>query len=228
MTATMTEVRVVLADDHPVVRNGLRHLLEQARDIVVVGEAADGAAALRLVEELAPDVLLLDMELPVVSGVEVARQLAAAGAPVRVLGISAYDDPAYVFGLLNSGATGYLTKDEALAMVADAVRGIARGETGWLSRRAAARLVRRHQATAAPEDFLTAPMALSEREDQVLRLAARGSSNEQIAGALCLSMGTVKNHVTSIYSKLGVRSRAAAIAWAWERGLVAKSGPSER
>lgn len=216
----MTTTRVLLADDHPVVRNGIRQLLEEAPDLAVIGEAADGATALQLVEGLAPDVLLLDMELPIVSGVEVARRLAVAGAPVRILGLSAYDDPAYIFGLLNSGASGYLTKDEALTMVAEAVRGVAGGETGWLSRRVAARVMQRHQEQRARPDLPTESPALSEREDQVLRLAARGAANEQIAATLCLSTGTVKNHVTSIYSKLGVRSRAAAIAWAWQRGLV--------
>src|SRR5436305_11272734 len=106
----MTAIRIVLVDDHPVVRAGIRHLLEQAPDLAVVGEAGEGATALRLATELAPDVLLLDLELPGLSGVEVARRLQTAGSPVRILGLSAHDDPQYIFGLLASGAAGYLTK----------------------------------------------------------------------------------------------------------------------
>ena len=128
-------IHVVLTDDHPVVRSGIRQLLEKTADIVVVGEASDGAEALRLVSELSPDVLLLDMEMPGETGVQVARQLQAAGSPVRILALSAYDDEQYIAGLLASGAAGYLTKDEAMEMVIDAVLGVARGEIGWLSAR---------------------------------------------------------------------------------------------
>ena len=110
-------------------------MLEKAPDIVVVGEAIDGAGALCLVAELAPDILLLDVEMPGMTGVEVARRLQASGSPVRVLALSAYDDEQYIAGLLASGAAGYLTKDEAMEMVIDAVLGVARGEIGWLSAR---------------------------------------------------------------------------------------------
>jgi DNA-binding NarL/FixJ family response regulator len=109
----MTTIRVVLAEDHPITRAGIRNLLEKAADIDVVGEAGDGSETVRLVRELAPDVLLLDMELPGLKGVEVARQLQAARAPVRILALSAYDDKEYIRGLLSSGAAGYLTKEEA-------------------------------------------------------------------------------------------------------------------
>jgi DNA-binding NarL/FixJ family response regulator len=131
----MRPIRVALADDHQVVRIGVRSMLEKALDIVVVGEASDGAEALRLVAELAPDILLLDVEMPGMSGVEVARRLQASGSPVRVLALSAYDDAQYIAGLLASGAAGYLTKDEAIELIVDAVRGVARGERGWLSTR---------------------------------------------------------------------------------------------
>jgi DNA-binding NarL/FixJ family response regulator len=133
----MAAIRVALTDDHPKVRASIRHLLEQAMDIVVVGEASDGAEALRLVADLAPDILLLDVEMPGMSGVEVARRLKAAGAPVRVLALSAYDDEQYVGELLATGAAGYLTKDEAPEAIVEAVRGVARGEKGWFSRRTA-------------------------------------------------------------------------------------------
>jgi DNA-binding NarL/FixJ family response regulator len=214
----MKPIRVVLADDHPVVRSGIRTLLEKAPDIAVIGEASDGYEALRLVAELQPDVLLLDMELPRMMGLEVAQRLQAEGSPVRILVLSAYDDEQYIFGLLSSGAVGYMTKDEALSNLIDAVRGVAQGEAGWLSRRATARVMQRKLAGTKPATDQAA--LLSARERQVIQLVARGYPNEQIAETLNISDGTVKNHVTNIYGKLGVRTRAEAVAWAWKQGLV--------
>jgi DNA-binding NarL/FixJ family response regulator len=215
-------IRVVLADDHPVVRTGIRHILERAPDIDVIQEVSDGISALRLAEELVPDVLLLDMELTGLSGVEVARRLQAAGSPVRVLALSAYDDEQYIFGLLASGAAGYLIKDEALDTIVDAVRGVAQGEEGWLSRRVAAKVMRQKVARSINSTDLLA--YLSAREREVLQYVALGYTNDQIAETLCLSDGTVKNHVSNIYNKLGVRTRAEAVALAWKQGLVSNSG----
>lgn len=220
----MTVIDVLLADDHPVVRSGIRTLLEKAPDIVVVGEASDGYETLRMVEQLKPDVLLLDMELPGLKGIEVAQRLKADGASVRILALSAYDDEQYVFGLLTSGAVGYMTKDEALATITDAVRGVASGEAGWLSRRVTAKVMQHKLAHSQKVSDLLA--LLSARERQVLQLVARGISNEQIAGTLCISDGTVKNHITNIYGKLGVRTRAEAVAWAWKQGIVDQSAGS--
>lgn len=208
----MRLLRVVLADDHPIVRSGIRVLLESAPDITVVGEASGGVEALRLVVELVPDVLLLDMEMPDLSGVEVARQLKSAGSPVRILALSAYDDGQYILELLAIGAAGYLTKEEAPEAIVDAVRGVARGEEGWLSRRAAASMVawtRRDQAGGA---------LLTERETEVMRLLARGWTNNHIADELSLSERTVRFHLRNIYDKLGVDSRGEAIAWAFREG----------
>jgi DNA-binding NarL/FixJ family response regulator len=211
-------IRIVLADDHPVVRAGIRTLLEKAPGLVVVGEADDGMAALRLVAELSPDVLLLDMELPGHTGVEVARQLQAAGSPVRVLALSAYDDSQFIFGLLASGAAGYLTKDEVPQRIVDAVRGVARDEGGWLSRRVMEKVLQRQRAGKVPGAAEAA--SLTTREREVLRLVAKGQGNEQVAATLHMSEGTVKNHVTTIYSKLRLRTRAEAVAWAWQQGLM--------
>lgn len=218
----MSVIRVVVADDHPVVRSGIRALLDKVEDIVVVGEAADGATALHLAADLAPDVLLLDMELPGLTGLEVAREIQAAGAAVRVLALSAYDDEQYIFGLLASGAAGYLTKDEAPTTIVNAVRGVARGEGGWLSRRITAKVLQQRAGgrRPLPEDAA----ALSARERQVLGLLARGQANAGIAAALSLSEGTVKNHVTNLYAKLAVHTRAEAVAWAWQQGLVGGAG----
>ena len=215
MQESIPSIRIVLADDHPVVRRGIRSMLEKASDLVVVGEAGGGEEALRLVDHLAPDVLLLDMEMPDISGLEVARRLLADGSPVHVLALSAYDDEQYIFGLLDHGAAGYLTKDEAPSTIVEAVRGVARGEKGWISRRVANKLVRRKRMALE-----AATSALSDREREVLRLMGRGYNNTRIAETLFISEGTVKNHVTHIYDKLNLRTRAEAVAWAWQHGLV--------
>lgn len=132
--------RVILADDHPKVRAGIRNLLEKAPDIEIIGEAGDGEEALRLVEDLSPDVLLLDVEMPLMTGVEVARRLKEEGSSVRILALSAYQDRQYIQGMLANGASGYLTKEEVPEKIVRAVRGVARGEEEWVSRRAANRL----------------------------------------------------------------------------------------
>ena len=215
MQENIPSIRIVLADDHPVVRQGIRSMLEKASDLVVVGEAGGGEEALRLVEHLSPDVLLLDMEMPDISGLEVARRLLADGSPVHVLALSAHDDEQYIFGLLDHGAAGYLTKDEAPSTIVEAVRGVARGEKGWISRRVANKLVRRKRMALE-----AATSALSDREREVLRLMGRGYNNTRIAETLFISEGTVKNHVTHIYDKLNLRTRAEAVAWAWQHGMM--------
>ncbi len=208
----MATIRIVLADDHPIVRDGVRLLLERDPALVVVGEVGDGAGALRLVAELAPDVLVLDMALPDMDGMEVARRLRESGAPVRVLGLSAHDDEAYITGLLATGAAGYLTKDEARERIVEAVRGVARGETGWLSRRVAARL---HQRA-----LTTRETTLTDRDRQLLAHLAAGRGNAEIAATLHLGEQTVRNYLSIIYEKIGVSSRTAAVRWARERELL--------
>jgi len=210
----MQPIRVVLVDDHPVLRTGIRLLLEQLPDIVVIAEIGDGIRALEELVLLQPDVIVLDMELPGMNGIEVTRQLHAYGVAARILALSAYDDAQYIFGLLELGVAGYLTKDEAVTLIVDAVRGVARGETGWLSRRVTARLMQRQQtalqARVSPQKYL------STREKQVLQMVAQGQDNPQIAVTLSLAEGTVKNHISNIYAKLGVRTRAEAVAWFWQ------------
>ncbi len=135
-----TITRVVLADDHPKVRAGIRSLLEKTPDIVVIGEASDGIEALNLVERLSPDVLLLDMEMPRMSGSQVASILQEGASPVNILALSAYDDKQYISTMLNNGASGYITKEEVPDILIKAIRGVVKGERGWFSKRAAARL----------------------------------------------------------------------------------------
>jgi DNA-binding NarL/FixJ family response regulator len=136
----MEKVRVVLADDHPVMRLGIRNLLNRSPKIQVLGEAGSGFEALRLVDELRPDVLLLDMEMPGMDGVEVARHLKSSKSPVNILVLSAYDDKQYILAVLEQGAAGYLTKDEAPDTIIEAVLSVAHGERNWMSRKAAARM----------------------------------------------------------------------------------------
>lgn len=214
----MNPIRVILADDHPLIRAGIRGELEKTDDIQVVGEANSGSEALTLVNRLKPDVLLLDVEMPGMSGIEVARHLQANQSPVQVLALSAHDDEQYVFGLLESGAAGYLVKDEVPETIAEAVRGVAQGEEGWLSRRVTARVMKGRKTHLKSSN--QAQQLLSERELEVLRLIAQGCDNQQVAEKLFITESTVKSHCNNIYSKLGVSNRVQAAAWAWQRGLA--------
>lgn len=212
-------ITVVLADDHPVVRSGIRGMLEAAGDIRVVAEAANGQEAVDLVEQEDPDILLLDMEMPEMNGLGAARELASRGCRTRIVALSAYDDEEYIFGLLDAGAAGYLTKDEAPDMIIDAVRGVASGEDGWISSRIAEKMVRRRRALLERQSA-----ELSPRETEVLGLVGKGHTNPEISEMLFISEGTVKNHVSHIYEKLGLRTRAEAVAWAWTHGMITDSG----
>lgn len=206
-------IRVILTDDHPVVRSGIRNMLEEASDIRVVGEADNGEEALRLVDELKPDVLLLDMEMPGLTGVEVAQRLQEREAPVKVLALSAYDDEHYIRSLLSNGAAGYLTKEEAMDTIVEAVRGISEGQEGWLSRRAAASMAAWTRKDEPTREDLT------DREIEVLQLVAKGWTSSRVANELSISERTVRFHLSNVYGKLGVNSRAEAIAWAIKEGL---------
>jgi len=201
----METIRVVLADDHPYLRSGVRSHLMTTPDIVVVGEAADGVEALRLVAELTPDVLVLDVEMPRLSGIEVATRLHAAGAPVRALVLSAHDDERYFRDLLRSGAAGYLLKDDAATNLVEVIRGVARGERGWFSRRV---------MTTMTLDPLTA------REQEVLRLVAKGLRNKKIAERLVTSQSTVRFHLSNLFGKLQATSRTDLVRRARDRGCL--------
>ncbi len=207
----MNQIRVVMIDDHPIVRSGIRMLLERAGDIIVVGEADRGDEAVKMVQDLQPHVLLLDMEMPGKDGLTVARELKEAALDVRVLALSAHDDEEYIMNLLQIGAAGYLTKEEALDTIVDAVRGVAKGEEGWLSRRAAARI------TTATRKQPHKLIDLTEREEEVVALLADGNTNNEIADLIHVTERTVRFHLRNIYDKLDVNSRAAAISWALKR-----------
>ncbi|MEL6773068.1 MAG: response regulator transcription factor [Bacteroidota bacterium] len=208
-------IRVVLADDHPVFLNGLATFLREQDDLVLAGTATDGRAALDLTRRERPDVLVLDLEMPEMTGIAVAEAL--QGEATQVLILSAYQDQDYIFGALEHGAAGYLIKREPLSTILDAIRGVAGGETGWLSRRIAD-LVRRGRWRRRSEPHLLAP--LSPREREVAVEVARGRSNAEIAEALFISLSTVKKHVNAVFEKLDLPTRPRVVAWMWEHGLV--------
>ncbi len=209
---------VVIVDDHPIVRAGIRAVLSRTSDIAVLAEGQSGREALRLVAQHRPDVLILDVNLPDVSGVLVTRQLCAQGTPTAILVLTVHNDEETVFGLLDSGAAGYVLKDDALETMASAVRAVAGGQT-WLSPGIAARMMRRGDAPQAATTASTS-LPLTPRERQVLCLLAQGLDNATIAQQLVVAPRTIQNCVSTIYSKLGVSSRTEAALIAIRQGLV--------
>ncbi len=200
-------IRVLLADDHPALRVGLRVLLDRAPDVSVVGEADDGDAALADVVALLPDVAVLDCQLPGLDGVAVAREVRRRELPVRVVALSAYDDDKYLAGMRGAGAAGYLLKSEAPAEIVDAVRAVHRGESLWTE----AQLAR---ARRWEEEVVRLRESLTDREREVLLLVAQGLSNKEIAQALVVTVRTVDFHVSNVLRKLDAVSRVEAAVWA--------------
>jgi len=194
-------IRVILADDHPVIRKGIRDILTETPDINVVAEAANGNEAVDLVEHFQPDVLLLDMELPEMNGVEVTQKLKSSGAAVRILAFSAHDDWEFVFGTLNEGAAGYLLKDESMEEVIEAIRGIAIDQQGWLSRKIKEKIITMYRGIG-PHGVKITP-----REAQVCNLIIEGKTNRQIAYELQLSEKTVEKYLDSLFRKYDIVSR---------------------
>lgn len=218
-------IRILLADDHPGFRAGIRTELEKESDMTVVGEAASGKEALELVRELRPDVLLLDMELPDFNGVEVALRLEKEKIDVLILPLSGFREPEYVFALLESGAAGYMTKDESLENIIKAIRTVAHGGV-YVSARVAVEIVdekRQQRRETTREERLRQELldsGMTKALLEVLHLVAKGLSNKQIAKKLDRSEHTIRNHVEKLRAVTGEKWRPALVAWAWRRGAM--------
>jgi DNA-binding NarL/FixJ family response regulator len=213
-------VRVVIADDQTLVRAGFRMILDARDDIEVVGEAEDGDEAVALVDGLAPDVVLMDVRMPGVDGIEATRRIVATGNPARIIILTTYDLDEYVFAALRAGASGFMLKDVRPADLAEGVRVVARGDAllaASVTRRLLDRFVHAlPDPAAAPPDL----GQLSEREVEVLRLVAAALSNAEIAERLIVSEATVKTHVSAVLRKLRLRDRVQAVVYAYDVGLV--------
>jgi len=218
----MTQIRVLIADDQQLVREGLRVLLDLTPDIRVVGEASNGAEAVERVRQLEPDVILMDVQMPELDGVAATRQVQETCPKTRVIILTTFDDDEYVFEGLRAGAAGYLLKDMPSEQLAEAIRVAARGESfihPAVTRKVVAELTRlTEREHLRREQPLAEPLSL--RELEVLALLAEGLSNQEIADRLTIAPGTVKNHVSNILSKLNARDRAQAVLQAKELGLL--------
>jgi len=218
-------IRILLAEDHKIVREGTRQLLEQSADMQVVGEAADGLQAVELAGSLQPDVIVMDVRMPKLNGIEATRAITKRSPNIKILILSAYDDDSYVFPLLEAGASGYLLKTSSGDELAAAIRLVFAGETA-LSPRISAKLVNRlggrqaYRANRMPE-------GLTEREMDVLRIAAHGHANKLIASQLGISTQTVQVHFRNIFGKLGVGSRSEAIAYGIQHGWITLEASDE-
>ncbi|MFI0357961.1 response regulator [Actinomadura sp. 9N407] len=212
-------IRVLIADDQEMVRTGFRMIIDSQPGMEVVGEAADGTRAVQLARRLRPEVCLFDIRMPGMDGLEATRLLAGPGVPdpFRVVIVTTFDMDEYVYGALRGGAVGFLLKDSGPALLVEAVRAAANGGS-LVSPSITVRLLERLARPVAPA---TPPReALTDRELDVVRLVARGRTNDEIAGELFVSLSTVKTHLGSVQRKLGARNRVETAAWAWESGLM--------
>ena len=224
MNGGQDDVRVVLVDDHDLFRTGLRNLLEEQDGMIVLGEAANGVEAVALVREAAPDVVVMDLKMPAMTGVEATRLITSESPLTRVIVLTISDQDSDVMDAIVAGACGYLLKDSSIENVVAGIRSAAVGSS-LISPAIASKVLQRVRATTADMDMADAIRAeLSDRELEVLKLIAKGYSNEEIAKELFVSMATVKTHITHILMKLDLRDRVQAVVLAYESGLVQPGG----
>ncbi|MEJ8568402.1 response regulator transcription factor [Elongatibacter sediminis] len=212
-------IKVMLVDDQNLVRKGVRNLLELSEEIDIVGEAADGVEALRLLPEIDPDVMLLDMRMPEMSGLDVLRTLSQSGNLPPTIILTTFDDDELVLAGIQAGARGYLLKDVSLEDLVKAIRTVAEGGT-IVKPAVTQRLLKGLENLKTEFSSLDRPDPLTERETEILRLMAGGYSNKEIAASLSVAEGTIKNHVSNILSKMGVRDRTRAVLKAFEMGQI--------
>lgn len=218
----MNTIKILIADDHAVVREGTRQILEKEADMNVVAEAADGEEAIRLAGSSAPDVIIMDIAMPRLDGIEATKQIKALHPNIAILILSAYDDDQFVFNLIEAGAAGYLLKSVRGHELIEAVRAVNAGEA-VLHPAIARKVLNRFAPAAGREPKQKVLEVLSGREVEVLRLAARGLSNQDIANELCLSLRTVQAHLGHIFNKLQVSSRTEAVVRALKEGWITLS-----
>jgi len=214
-----SKVRMLLADDHPMLREGIRHLLEREPDFEVVGEACDGNEAIRLADNLEPDVVVMDIHMPKVSGLEATRQIKEKHPTIAVLVLTIHDEDEYVMGLLQAGAAGYLLKTAYGEQLVQAIRSVVSGEF-VLHPAIARRLLKSTVSSELPSTKIDEGEQVTAREMQVLKLAARGMANNDIAGELEIGIRTVKGHLVNIFDKMRVGSRTEAVLVALKKGWV--------
>lgn len=213
----MEEITVLLADDHVLLRQGTRELLEREDDLKVIGEAGDGEEAVHLAQDLHPHVVIMDIAMPKLNGIEATRRIKEMQPDTAVLILSAYDDDQYVFAILEAGAAGYLLKDVPSQELVEAIRAVHAGES-ILHPTIARKVINRFASPRGPGVLGVEADQLSEREMEVLKLAAQGMSNMEIANELALSVRTIQGHLSNIFSKMQVGSRTEAVIQALQRG----------
>jgi len=215
----MQKVRVLVVDDHTIVRDGISALLALAGDIEVVGEATNGSEALKMVSELHPDVVLMDIAMPIMGGLEATRRISKEFPKTKVLVVTQHDDKEYVFPVLESGASGLISKAGASSELASGIRSVYRGDS-FLSPSVARLLVENFQNTAGERSKQDPYNSLTGREREILKLLAEGYSNQEIAEMLVITPKTVEGHKTNLMSKLGIHNRIDLVKYALRKGII--------